>query len=65
MASRQPPVPPDQQSDKIRGASSPPDRDPEVKRDPAGGDKDLNLKEQGRYGNIRENTTPHRATQDR
>jgi hypothetical protein len=65
MASKAPPVPPEQQSGKIRGASSPPDTDPEVKRDPAGGDKGLNLKEQDRYGGIHQNITHQGRQQDR
>lgn len=59
----QPPVPPDQQSD--RGASSPPARDPEVKRDPAGGNAGKNLDEQGRPGNLHQNIVNDRRQQDR
>ena len=29
------------------------------------GDADANLEEQGRFGNIHQNLTPHRSTQDR
>lgn len=65
MASKAPPVPPDQRSRKIRGASSPPDRDPEVQRDPAGGDAGVNPKEQGRYGGIHQNITHQGRQQDR
>ena len=60
-----PPVPPDQQSDKVEGASSPPSTTPEVSRDPAGGTADVNLKEQGEAGNRTQNFTPHLRTQDR
>ncbi|MBE7217266.1 MAG: hypothetical protein INR64_02235 [Caulobacteraceae bacterium] len=60
-----PPVPPDQQSDKVEGAHSPPDTKPEVARDPAGGTADRNLKEQGEAGNRNQNFTPHLRTQDR
>ena len=65
MAHPAPPVPPDQQSDKIVGEHSPPDLKPEVKRDPAGGNADVNLAEQGRYGNTRENLTHAPGRQDR
>ena len=65
MASKQPPVPSDQQSDVIRGMSSPPDKHPETKSDPAGGNKDLNLKEQGRYGGIHQNIVNQGRQQDR
>lgn len=65
MAHQPPPVPPDQQSQKIRGAHSPPDRDAEVARDPAGGNADLNLREQGRYGGIRQNIDNVGQQQDR
>ena len=65
MASKAPPVPTDQQSEKIRGASSPPDVHPEVKKDPAGGDKGLNLKEQDRFGGIHQNFINQGRQQDR
>ncbi len=65
MASKAPPVPPEQKSGKIRGASSPSDVEPEVKTDPAGGDKSLNLKEQGRYGGIHQNIVNQGRQQDR
>jgi hypothetical protein len=65
MASKAPPVPPEQQCRKIRGASSPPSRDAEVSRDPAGGNADLNLKEQGRHGGIHQNITHQGRQQDR
>lgn len=65
MTSKAPPVPQDQQSDKIRGASSPPDAHPEVTQDPAGGDADINLSQQGRYGGTIQNTTNQGKQQDR
>jgi hypothetical protein len=65
MASKAQPVPPDQRSRNTRGAPSAPDRDPEVSRDPAGGDADLNLKQQGRYGGIRQNIVHQGRQQDR
>lgn len=65
MAHKPPPVPPDQQGDKIRGAHSPPDLAPEVKRDPAGGNADLNLEEQGRYGGVHQNIDNVGQQQDR
>lgn len=61
----QPPVPPDQQSDIIRGASSPPARDPDIKQDPAGGNAAKNLHEQDRQGNIHQNITNQGRQQDR
>jgi len=65
MASKAPPVPKDQRSDKIRGAASPASRDQEVSRDPAGGNKDMNLEEQARYGDINQNTHNQGYQQDR
>lgn len=55
MSSHAPPVPPDQQSNVIRGSSSTPDTDNEVRDDHAVGDAGVNLKEQGRFGNIDQN----------
>ncbi len=63
--SHAPPVPPDQQSDIVRGAHSPPDRKPEVKHDPAGGTADVNLNEQGQTANTIQNTTNQGHQQDR
>jgi hypothetical protein len=65
MGSKAPPVPKDQQSTVIRGAHSPADRDPEVAVDPAGGNARVNLKEQGRYGGIRQNIVHQGRQQDR
>jgi hypothetical protein len=65
MASKAPPVPKDQQSRKIRGASSPASRDAEVSRDPAGGNAGLNLKQQGRHGGIHQNIVHQGRQQDR
>lgn len=55
MSSNPPPVPKDQQSDKIWGEHSPPDTDNEVKDDHMVGDAGVNLKEQDRFGNITQN----------
>ena len=63
MAHKAPPVPPDQRNRS--GGSSPPGRDPETSHDPAGGNAEMNLKEQGRSGNIRQNTANHARQQDR
>jgi hypothetical protein len=63
MASKAPPVPRDQQSNKIRGASSP--LKPEVARDPAGGNAAVNLKGQGRYGGVYQNIVHQGRQQDR
>ena len=61
--SKTPPVPKDQQSKS--GRSSPPTRDAEVSRDPARGNADLNLEEQGRFGNAAQNLTPQLKVQNR
>lgn len=63
--SHAPPVPPDQQSDKVEGAHAPADAKSDVKHDPAGGTAEQNLKEQGDAGNRTQNFTPHLRTQDR
>lgn len=55
--SKTPPVPKDQQSDKIRGRSSPADRDEEVSRDPSRDQSQINLDQQGATANTRQNTT--------
>jgi len=65
MASRAPPVPPDQQSGKARGAPSPADRRPEVARDPARDASRVNLKSQDRYGAVAQNTRNQGYQQDR
>lgn len=65
MAHQPPPVPPDQQSDIIKGASSPASKHPEVKSDPAGGTADLNLSEQGQTANTIQNITNQGHQQDR
>ena len=62
--SKAPPVPSGQKS-KIRGASSSADRRPEIATDPARGNAGLNLKEQGRFGNIHQNLTHQGRQQDR
>lgn len=54
--SKTPPVPEDQRNP--HGGASPPSKHPEVKQDPAGGNADVNLREQGRYGGIGQNITP-------
>lgn len=61
----QPPVPPDQQSDIVHGAHSPPARSPEVKQDPAGGNAGKNLSEQDRFGGVGQNTHHQGYQQDR
>lgn len=61
----QPPIPPEQLSDKVFGEHSAPDRKPEVKRDPAGGTADVNLSEQGQTANTIQNTTNQGHQQDR
>jgi len=63
--SRTPPVPESQQSPIIRGEHSPPDVKSEVKHDPAGGDANLNMKEQGEPGNRHQNLTHQGYQQDR
>lgn len=63
--SHPPPVPPDQQSDKVVGEHSAPDRKPEVTRDPAGGTADVNLNQQGQTANTIQNTTNQGHQQDR
>ena len=65
MAHPAPPVPPDQQSDKIVGEHAPPDRHAEVKRDPAGGTAGVNTAEQGAAGNLRQNLSHQANVQDR
>jgi hypothetical protein len=65
MAHQPPPVPPDQQSDVVRGEHSPPDSTPEVKHDPAGGSSGVNLREQGQAGDIAQNTHNQGYQQDR
>ena len=65
MARHPPPVPPDQRTRAVEGASSPPSKHAEVKVDPAGGDIDVNLNEQGSTANIIQNTTHQGHQQDR
>ncbi len=60
-----PPIPPDQQSDKVEGETQPSIAKPDVARDPAGGTADVNLKEEGEAGDRTQNFTPHLRTQDR
>jgi hypothetical protein len=58
--SKAPPVPHDQRNEKLHGGASPPSRDAEVSRDPAGGNAETNLKEQGAPANMRQNLSqPH------
>ncbi len=61
----QPPIPPEQLSDKVQGEHAASDRKPEVKRDPAGGTADVNLSEQGQTANTIQNTTHQGHQQDR
>jgi len=51
---KMPPVPPDNQSPKGPGSQ------PKVSNDPKPNDRPQNLGEQGRQGNIKQNTTPSR-----
>ena len=55
--SKIPPVPHDQQSDKIHGRSSPGDHKPDVARDPSRDQSQINLDQQGATANLRQNTT--------
>lgn len=59
MAAHPPPVPPEQQSSKAPPAASPVDK---AGVEPA---QDGNPREQGRSGNIRQNTTHQGHQQDR
>lgn len=64
MSAHPPPVPPDQQSSKAPAAPAP----DEAKRGsgpPASRPQDRNLAEQGRQGNIKQNTTNKGLQQDR
>ena len=61
----QPPIPPEQLSDKVFGEHSAPDRKAEVKRNPAAGAHDVNTKEQGDAGNLRQNVSTVRPHGDR
>ena len=63
--SHPPPVPPDQQSDKVQGEHSAPDRKAEVARDPAGGNADVNTQEQGDGGDRAQNVPHIRQSGDR
>lgn len=63
--SHAPPVPPDQQSDKVIGEHSPADRKAEVAQNPAGGTANVNTREQGDPGNIAQNTHHQGHQQDR
>ena len=51
----QPPIPPEQLSDKVFGEHSAPDRKPEVKQNPADSARDVNTHEQGQPGNLHQN----------
>jgi hypothetical protein len=59
MASKMPPVPPDNRSPKGPGA------DPAVKTDTTRKEETRNLAEQGRQGNTKQNTTHQGYQQDR
>ena len=65
MAHAPPPVPPEQQSDIIKGESSPPSAHAQTKQDPAGATADVNLSEQGQTANTIQNTTHQGHQQDR
>jgi len=56
---KMPPVPPDNRSPKGTGS------DPNVSEDPKPNDKPNNLAQQGRQGNIKQNTTNQGYQQDR
>ena len=61
----QPPIPPEQLSDKAVGEHSAPQRSPEVKVDPANATKSLNTDEQGEAGNRHQNVSTVRPHGDR
>lgn len=65
MGSKAPPVPKDQVSHKIRGQHASADLREGVVRDPSRDQSGMNLDQVGRYGNARQNLTPHLRTQDR
>ena len=71
MASKAPPIPPDQRphpADRSHAHGPEPGRGDHVSDDPTSwrGDRGVNLKEQGRHGNRRQNVdTVHWKTQDR
>ena len=54
--SKAPPVPEDQKD--AHGGSSSTSKHPETNQDAAGANADINLREQGRYGGLRQNITP-------
>jgi hypothetical protein len=56
---KMPPVPPDNRSPKGTGS------EPKVSDDPKPNDRPQNLGEQGRHGNIKQNTTNQGYQQDR
>lgn len=65
MGSKAPPIPPAQRN-RLGGAKAQADDStPDVAHDAAGGNAHLNLKEQGRYGNTRQNLTHQGRQQDR
>lgn len=61
MTARMPPVPPDNTSPKGPGDAARPNADTRSAADP----RDRNLSEQGRQGNIAQNTTHQGTQQDR
>lgn len=65
MAHSPPPVPPEQRSHKGPGSDPVPGDNHETKSDPAGGNVDVNFKEQGRYGGIAQNVNNQGQHQDR
>jgi hypothetical protein len=62
MTKRMPPVPPANRSPKGPGDASTPEPQP---RQPEHGNRERNLAEQGRQGNIAQNTTHQGYQQDR
>ena len=63
MASKAPPIPPDQRSQRAGAGRR--DTRPDLKGDQPGGREDMNLREQGRHGNINQNTHHQGYQQDR
>lgn len=64
MGSKSPPIPPAQRSRLGARSASMDDITPDVSHDAAGGNAHLNLKEQGRHGNLHQNIA-HSRQQDR
>jgi hypothetical protein len=60
MTTRPPPIPPQNRSDKGVNVESPPDTKPDKDNEAA-----RNLHQQGRHGNVKQNTTHQGYQQDR